>query len=105
MTEQLPRPKELMTHAKIRAGDLVVSRATGTGLDATYLVGRIVETVSQWVLDPDAQIIRGRESAIQWAYDMRSNSQRVWLFDRGIHAGEGYIEAPDPAHSESGRSR
>ena len=92
-----------MTHTKIRVGDLVVSRATG--IDATYIVGRIIETVSQWVLDPKAKVIRGRESAIEWAYDMRLANQRVWLFDRGVHADEGYIEAPEPERSASRQSR
>lgn len=89
-----------MTDTKIRAGDLIVSRATG--IDATYLVGRIVETLSQWVLDPDAKVVRGRESAIRLAYDMRSGTQRVWLFDRGVHSDEGYAEAPEPESTGSG---
>ena len=92
-----------MTDARIRAGDLVVSRATG--IDATYIVGRIVETLSEWILDPDAKVVRGRESAIRWAYEMRTGGQRVWLFDRGIHADEGYIEAPKAESSESQQPR
>jgi hypothetical protein len=83
-----------MSDTLAKAGDIVVSRITGS--EATYLVGIIVETLSDWALDSEAKVILDRESAIRFAYQLRTGNHRVWLFDRNTPGGADYVEAPKP---------
>jgi hypothetical protein len=83
-----------MNDTTIRAGDVVVSRTTDS--EPTYLVGTVVETLSEWVLDSRTKVIADRKSAIRFAHQLRTNNHRVWLFDRNNPGGADYVEVPRP---------